>query len=66
MGCLHHGQNLTYKYDTPTERIKTFIMAVDPYIGVQIKRKELTKTFMVSMAYTELFRSYEINNVFHL
>ena len=42
------SQTLTSKYGPRTEKIKTIIMAVDPYtIGIQMKRKELTKSFMM-------------------
>ena len=37
----------TYKDSPRTERVKIFMIAVDPSIGIQMKRKELTKTFMI-------------------
>ena len=41
-------QILTSKDDLSAERIKTFIMVVDPYFGgIQMSRKEVTKTFMM-------------------
>ena len=40
-------QILTSKDGPYTERIKLFIMAKTHHIGIQIKQKELTKTFMV-------------------
>ena len=51
---------MTYKVDHRTERIKIFIMTVDPYhIGIHMKRKELTKTFinpLISMVYGKLLQ----------
>ena len=38
---------MTSKDDNRTESIKIFSMAVDPHICIQMKRKELTNTFML-------------------
>ena len=43
-------QILTYKDGPRTERLKIFLTAVHPYysnIGIQVKQKELTKTFVM-------------------
>ena len=40
-------QNLTTKVDPRTARVEILLMAVDPYIDIQMNRKELTKTFMM-------------------
>ena len=43
------GSTLDGEVDPRTERLKfLFVMAVDPYsIGIQMKRKEPSKTFMM-------------------
>ena len=38
---------LTYKYDPRNEIIKLFLFTIDPYIGIQMKQEELTKTLMM-------------------
>ena len=40
-------QILTYKDGPCSERIKIFIITVDPNISIHMKRKELTKIFMM-------------------
>ena len=41
-------QILTSKVDPRTERVKIFIMVLDPYnIGIEMKRKMLTDIFMM-------------------
>ena len=53
--------------DPRNARVKIFIMAVDHNIGIQMKRKVLTKTFMMisnwkshlfPMVYTKLFQRF--------
>ena len=36
-----------YKDGSRAESIKIFVMAVDPELGIRMKRKELTETFMM-------------------
>ena len=40
-------QILRYKNDPRTERIIIFLMAIYHNIGIQMKQKKLTKTFMM-------------------
>ena len=42
-------QILTYKDGYRTERVKIFMIVVDPMhnIGIQMNRKEMTRTFMM-------------------
>ena len=44
---VHRRQILRYKVDYRTEIVKNIIMVVDPDIGIQMERKELTKTYTV-------------------
>ena len=46
-GTVFIRQIMTSTDGLRTGRTKLFILAVDPYVGIQMSRKELTKTFMM-------------------
>ena len=45
---IYGRQILTTKVDPRTVRVKMFTMAVAQNIGIQMNRKKLTKTFMMT------------------